>query len=247
MALFQLRKKGRDDAAAPPAPAQTVEAMRRRAIHRLIGAAVLVVAGVIGFPLFFDNQPRPIPVDLPIIIPEKGRQPALATPSASPSLAAASAPARVAEAPARPAAPVVAETPSPAPPAAEKPAPAAAPAAAAPPAPVPPPPPAVAAADSDKSRALLLLEGKEPSAKPAPAAGEGRFIVQVGAFTDAAKVREVRRKVEALGLKTYTQVVETKEGSRIRVRVGPFTDKAEATRTADKIRKLDLSPAILTL
>ena len=115
MALFQLRKKAREDAAAPPAPAQTVEAMRRRAIHRLIGAAVLVVAGVIGFPLFFDNQPRPIPVDLPIIIPEKGRQPALATPPANPALAAASAPARVAEVPAKPA---TAEAPSPVPPAA---------------------------------------------------------------------------------------------------------------------------------
>ncbi len=220
--------------------------MRRRAIHRLIGAAVLVVAGVIGFPLFFDNQPRPIPVDLPIVIPEKGRQPALATPSANPALALASAPARVDEAPARPAA---AEAPSPVPPAAEKPAPAAAAVAAVTPAPVPPQAPATAtaAAESDKARALLLLEGKEPSDKPAAVAGEARFIVQVGAFTDAAKVREVRRKVEALGMKTYTQVVETKEGSRIRVRVGPFTDKAEATRMADKIRKLDLSPAILTL
>lgn len=244
MALFQLRKKVRDDAAAPPAPAQTVEAMRRRAIHRLIGAAVLVVAGVIGFPLFFDSQPRPIPVDLPIIIPEKGRQPALATPPANPALAAASAPARVAEAPAKPAA---VETPSAVPPAAEKPAPAAAPVAAATPTPVPPQAPAAATAEADKARALLLLEGKEPSDKPAAAAGEARFIVQVGAFTDAAKVREVRRKVEALGMKTYTQVVETKEGSRIRVRIGPFTDKAEATRMADKIRKLDLSPAILTL
>ena len=246
MALFQLRKKARDDAAAPPAPAQTVEAMRRRAIHRLIGAAVLVVAGVIGFPLFFDSQPRPIPVDLPIIIPDKGRQPALATPPANPALAAASAPTRVAEAPAKPAA---AEAPSPVPSAAEKPAPAAAPVAAATPTPVAPLAPATttAAAESDKARALLLLEGKEPSDKPAAAAGEARFIVQVGAFTDAAKVREVRRKVEALGMKTYTQVVETKEGSRIRVRIGPFTDKAEATRMADKIRKLDLSPAILTL
>ena len=242
MALFQLRKKGRDDAAAPPAPAQTVEAMRRRAIHRLIGAAVLVVAGVIGFPLFFDNQPRPIPVDLPILIPEKGRQPALVTPPAQPAVATASAPARAAEAPPKAAAPEPAAVAA----AAEKPSTAAAPAAPAP-ATVPAPAPAPAAADSDKARALLLLEGKDPQPKPAAAAGEARFIVQVGAFTDAAKVREVRRKVEALGMKTYTQVVETKDGSRIRVRVGPFTDKAEATRMADKIRKLDLSPAILTL
>ena len=239
MALFQLRKKGRDDAAAPPAPAQTVEAMRRRAIHRLIGASVLVLAGVIGFPLFFDNQPRPIPVDLPIVIPDKARQPALVTPPASPAAttAAASAPAAPAiAAPPKPAAVVVA--------AAEAPAPAAAPA----PAPDKPTPVAPKPADADKARALL--EGKDPAAKPAAAAAsaaEGRFIVQVGAFTEADKVREVRRKVEALGVKTYTQVVDTKDGSRIRVRVGPFADKAEAARVAEKIRKLDLSPAILTL
>jgi DedD protein len=34
--------------------------MRRRARHRLIGAAVLVLIGVVGFPLLFDTQPRPI-------------------------------------------------------------------------------------------------------------------------------------------------------------------------------------------
>jgi len=236
MALFQIRKKGRDEAPAQPAPAQTVQAMRRRAMHRLISASVLVVAGVIGFPLFFDNQPRPIPVDLPIVIPDKGRQPALVTPPANPALAAASsapnAAPTVAEAPAKAATPPAAEAP-----ATDKPL-----AASTPPQP-PKPADGDKPAEADKARALL--EGKDPAAKSA--AADGRFIVQVGAFTEADKVREVRRKVEALGVKTYTQVVETKDGSRIRVRVGPFTDKAEASRIADKIRKLDLSPAILTL
>jgi DedD protein len=60
-------------------------------------------------------------------------------------------------------------------------------------------------------------------------------------------VREVRLKVEALGLKTYTQVIDTKDGSRTRVRVGPFTDMAEATRTAEKIRKLGVPASILSL
>ncbi|MBP6851827.1 MAG: SPOR domain-containing protein, partial [Rhodoferax sp.] len=107
------------------------------------------------------------------------------------------------------------------------------------------PPPGAGARVVEADKALALLEGKDPAAKPA--AAEGRFIVQVGAFADADKVREVRRKVEALGVKTYTQVVDTKDGSRIRVRVGPFADKAEATRIAEKIRKLDLSASILSL
>ena len=53
--------------------------------------------------------------------------------------------------------------------------------------------------------------------------------------------------VEALGHKSYTQVVDRKDGSRIRVRDGPFADKAEASRSAEKIRKLDLSASILSL
>jgi cell division septation protein DedD len=53
------------------------------------------------------------------------------------------------------------------------------------------------------------------------ASGE-RYVVQVGAFADADKARETRLKVERAGLKTYTHVVETKDGKRIRVRVGPF-------------------------
>ena len=43
-----------------------VEAARTRARRRLIGAGVLLLAGVIGFPLLFETQPRPLPVDTPI-------------------------------------------------------------------------------------------------------------------------------------------------------------------------------------
>ena len=70
MAFFKFRKDGDEHTTPSPAP-ETVEAMRKRAKHRLIGAAVLVAVGVVGFPLLFDNQPRPIPVDLPITIPDK--------------------------------------------------------------------------------------------------------------------------------------------------------------------------------
>ena len=237
MALFKLRK-GRDEPPVPVAPAQTVEAMRRRAMHRLIGAAILVLAGVIGFPALFDNQPRPIPVDLPIVIPDKANVPALVAPAATVVNAASPPPAAPAPAPVVPPA-VVVEAPRPPPPVvAAKPAPASADVPAVPNKPVP-------TRVDDAGKARDLLEGKEPGSKAV--AAEGRFIVQVGAFSDADKVREVRQKVDALGLKTYTQVIETKDGSRTRVRVGPFTDMAEATRTAEKIRKLGVPASILSL
>ncbi|MDC8774005.1 SPOR domain-containing protein [Roseateles albus] len=61
--------------------ADAVQHLRLRARHRLIGAALLVGVGVIGFPLLFETQPRPIPVDLPIDIPGKESVPPLRVPA----------------------------------------------------------------------------------------------------------------------------------------------------------------------
>lgn len=84
MAFFKFRKGGEDAPAAPTA-AESVQAMRTRARHRLIGASVLVLAGVIGFPLLFDNQPRPIAVDIPIEIPDKNKVKPLGNQPVSPA------------------------------------------------------------------------------------------------------------------------------------------------------------------
>jgi DedD protein len=85
-----------------------------------------------------------------------------------------------------------------------------------------------------------------PAAASAPATGE-RFVVQVGAYADQARAREVRLKIERAGLKTYTQVAKTSEGNRIRVRLGPFNTRAEADKVAQKIKSLGLTPGVLTL
>ncbi len=73
MPFFQFRRG--DAASVPPAgsaaQALSVEVLRKRAKHRLVGASVLVLLGVVGFPLVFDTQPRPIEVDIPIEIPGK--------------------------------------------------------------------------------------------------------------------------------------------------------------------------------
>ena len=67
MAFFKFRKGG-DDQSAAAAPAESVEALRKRAKHRLIGTAILLLLGVVGFPLLVDKQPRPIAVNIPIDI-----------------------------------------------------------------------------------------------------------------------------------------------------------------------------------
>ncbi|HSI54754.1 MAG: SPOR domain-containing protein [Ramlibacter sp.] len=247
MAFFKFRKAADETAATRQQP-ESIEAMRKRAKHRLIGAGVLVLVGVVGFPLLFDTQPRPIAVDIPIEIPDRNKAkplpapaPAVAqAPVASGTVSVASAP--VKEAP--PAAPEkVAAAPAAVvpPPAKAEPAPPAKPESR--------PEPKVEAKPTPKpddgAKAKALLEGK--AVEPASAAGKGRFVVQVGAFADADKAREARLKVEKSGLKTYTQVADTADGKRTRVRVGPFGTKAEAEQAADKIKGLDLPANILTL
>ncbi|QHI98020.1 SPOR domain-containing protein [Xylophilus rhododendri] len=296
MALFNLRWPGRaaqDDGKRSArqrraVSTESVDALRRRARHRLIGAAVLLVAGIVGFPLLFDTQPRPIPVDIPIVIPERGQSVAAAVASASPP---ASAPAAAPAKPAAAAAPavnapatkapagnastadsldkgeeIVASVPArpekaekPEKPAAVTPIPLRPPAKPVEPhreaaAPAKPAAPAVVARDDDAARARALLDGKPVAtaaapvaAPPAAANADARFVVQVGAFGDAAKAQEARAKLTRGGLQTYVQSVNTKDGVRIRVRVGPFANKAEADRAAAKVKGLDLPASILTL
>jgi DedD protein len=94
----------------------------------------------------------------------------------------------------------------------------------------------------DGNKARALLDGKPP------AVGGERHVVQVGAFSDPAKVREVRRKLEQAGLGTFTQSVDGKDGkTTTRVRVGPFTSREEADKAAAKVRKLDLPAAVLRI
>jgi DedD protein len=265
--IFQ--RKGQDETATPPArsrrnaptggdPAEAVQQARTRARQRLIGAAVLLGIGIIGFPLLFETQPRPIPVDLPIEIPRKDGAPPLQLPAPRTAQAApkATKPAASAQEIVESAADAGREVPPPAsaPVVAAAPAPEAKPA----PKPVPPKPAAEKPAAAEKppethaaakpatsaddgARAKALLDGK-------PAAAEGgRFVVQVGAFSEVTAARETRLKVEKLGLKTYTQVVETDAGKRIRVRVGPFGSRDEADKAASKIKAAGLSSAVLTL
>lgn len=258
MAFFKFRK-GEGESVTRPTPSESVEAMRRRARQRLIGAAVLVLAGIVGFPLLFDSQPRPVAVDIPIEIPDRQRPPPLAEAPARPGAPVTSGPAAAhavtPAAPAAPAASAASAASAPTVPAAS----AAAPAAPAPPSPASPQPPAnasapakpaeaagnaaqAATAGDDAARARALLEGRT-----AVASADERFVVQVGAFAEAAKAREVRQKLERAGVKTYVHVAETKDGPRIRVRVGPFANRAEADKAVQKIKGLDLPAAILSL
>ena len=71
--------------------------------------------------------------------------------------------------------------------------------------------------------------------------------MQVGAFADAAAAQEVQEKLQRAGFKAYTQVVNTKDGKRTRVRVGPLEGRAEADKAAARVKGLGLAASVQTL
>ena len=65
--FFQGASGPRPGAEAVSLSQADVEAVRVRARRRLIGMAVLVGAGVIGFPWLFETKPRPMAMDIAVV------------------------------------------------------------------------------------------------------------------------------------------------------------------------------------
>ena len=266
MAFFKLRLPGRFSStqtgadALSNAPAESVEVIRKRARHRLMGSVVLVLGAVVGLPLLFDSQPRPVAIDTPIVIPDRNQISPLSATAGSAKTGAIKeglAQDQVIAAGQTGAAKSAVTNSAGLDPHEEV---------------VPKDSKAEAKAEAklepkselkaeaksepksepksenkpdakEAAKAKALLDGKE-----APNSGDAvRSVVQVGAYADLAKAKEARAKLESAGFKTYTQEIDTKDGKRIRVRVGPFATKEEADKTAEKIRKLNLQTSVLKL
>jgi DedD protein len=276
-----FKRKTSGNAPAPAArtvtTSEVAERVRTRTRQRLIGAVVLLTIGVIGFPLVFESQPRPIPVDIPIEIPRQETAPALVLPAPRHDLAATAAETAASHTADATAIGIVRESPAdpmpaPDPAAAPAPAPATPPVAAstvargkvdavpakpassaeppAEPARVAVPAPKAIASDAAVARAAppAASATAAPDAVPASAVdGSARFVVQVGAFADPAAARELRVKMEKLGLKTYTQIAETPAGKRIRVRLGPFATRADADKAQARSKDAGIAAVVLTL
>ena len=207
---------------------------------------MLVVLGVIGFPLLFDTQPRPVSVDIAVDIPDRASaKPLVDTSKQKPLSAAAGLDAKEEVVPDAKPEPKVEAKPK----AEIKPevaVVAAAAVAAVVPKAEPTKPDTIAVAKPD-AKPDAKPEAK-PVTKPVDSKDTGaRFVVQAGTFSDEAKLRETRSKLEKAGITTYTQVIEGKEGRRVRVRVGPFSNRDEADKVARKIKQLQLQPQVLTL
>ncbi|BBP03649.1 sporulation protein [Sulfuriferula plumbiphila] len=221
--------------------------MRRRARRRLLGAASLLLLAAIVLPMVLDKQPRPLDRDIEIRIPSQ-----TAAPLASPPPVAAGAPS--AQASASPP-PVAADKTVAPPPAAtvrqtepiitqsEPPAESDAPHKLAVPTPAPahklgqdagkvPEKPSPKAEAAHKSAETALENPVTPT----------HFVVQLGAFSNAENVRQLRDKLQAAGIHTYTEALPS---GATRVRAGPFKTREQADRTEAGIALLGVQARVV--
>jgi DedD protein len=236
--------------------------LKKRARRRLVGAIVLVTAVAVVLPMVLDSEPQPVQQNVDIHIPspdsaEFKPKPALPPPSTpikglpegkSEAVAAAKADAAAsAPTPSQPTEPPVQES-KPAPSIASAPSTDRAPAESAKTQSKP------AAAEGEKPSKPAAPEAERPS-KPAAAevekpsksaaAASGAYVVQVAALSDAAKAKQLQKKMSGAGLNAYTEVVTTKSGQVTRVRAGPFATREAAEKARAQLKKAGLDGQVV--
>lgn len=223
--------------------------LKKRARRRLVGAVVFVSVAAVVLPLVMDEEPPPVAGGIELHIPaqEKGYTPP-AVAIAPPGQAAPAPTAEPVGAPAT-AEPVAQPTPAPVPAASDTKSDTkpdakaeikaeAKPDAAAAKAPLPKAAPGKPAAPAvgDAKRAQAILDGKADKAGSKGASGQ--YIVLIGAFANPGNVQVIQKKLGEMGIRVYTEALDTPQGRKIRVRAGPFANHEAAEKAAARMKKI---------
>ncbi len=207
-----MAQEDKRDAEQGAEPADGATQLKKRARRRLIGAVALAMLAVIVLPMVMDHQPAPSLRDIQVRIP-------------SPDEGVTQ---RVAPKPV--AAPVKSKEEKPLPPPAAEPVTSAREAAVMPPAkPIAKP----------ESKPEPVVESKvEPKAETS--AGGNPVVenweIQLGAYQEPGRVKLLVGKLKELGIPTYTERVDTPNGSRTRVRAGPYPSQEAAEKARSRVK-----------
>lgn len=218
---------------------------KRRARRRLVGAVALVLLMVTVLPMVLDDrsgQKSPQP-EIAISIPSQDGTDFTSkiVPVAPPPVTPSPAPVSIAS-PVENPAPAVPVTPKPIKPtAAPKPieaklaTPDAEPAAKSPEESAPKPAKEVPPAKPETSKSTPPDNKLKQTTLPA-AIKKGSISVQIGVFSDEAKVKQMHAKIAEKGIPCYTENMNTPKGTKYRVRCGPFADKPTAQQALDTLK-----------
>lgn len=218
--------------------------LKKRARRRLVGAVAFATLAAVVLPMVMDEAPPLSGQDIELKIPGQdqparpllnAKPPAAGLPVAGQTPVAAEKPV-AAPSPAKPAEAVPAK-PVAAPPSK----PADAPSAKLPETPPAKPTPPVAAkpAADDARRARAILDTGQTTAD-----ATGTYVVLIGAFANPANVKNLQTKLGQLGIRTYTEMLESSQGRKTRVRAGPFPSREVAEQALEKMKKIGVDGVV---
>ena len=213
--------------------------LKRRARRRLVGAIALVTLAVIILPLILDKEPGPAGPPLSVQIPSQesggfntpvapsaAKRPVVPAPQNKTALAPVSPPAGKAAVPGAKAEPAEASK------AAE---------------------PVVVSKATEPAVVSKATEPAVPSkaakapskveeARALAALNDQAWVVTLDAFSEEKNVKQLRARLSAAGVKSYTEPVMTSQGALTRVRAGPFASKDAAEKARKKLDAMGLKP-----
>lgn len=219
---------------------------KKRARRRLVGAIAFAGFAAVVLPMIMEQEPKQVSQDVEIRIPGQDEKPfapkfgAAASPAvkAPASQVVEAKPLETAKTPVQPAVPVpkVADVKP-----AEKPVEKIPEKTVAKPAeklavnavekPVAKP------ANTEGQRAVAILAGKSPE----PAAASGQYVILIGAFTNQANIKNLQGKLSELGIKVYTEPLDSPQGKKTRVRAGPFPSREAGEKALEKMKRIGIS------
>jgi DedD protein len=223
--------------------------LKKRARRRLVGAIAFAGLAAVVLPMVMDEEPKQQVQDVQIVIPGQDQTPF------NPKMQAAKSVPVVVPVPV----PAVVKPAAPVAPLAVQSAPVAKPAEAVPVKPVVKAPekaaekpaqkpvekplekPVVKPAD-DTQRAAAILGGKVPDV--APVNGGGQYVILIGAFANAANVKQLQSKIGELGIKTFTEPLDSPQGKKTRVRAGPFANREAADKALERLQRIGVSGVV---
>ena len=247
-----------------PSSADVDLQLKKRARRRLIGAVAFAGLAAVVLPMVMDDEPKQQIQEVQIRIPGQDQTPfapKLAKAPVASEAPASSAPAKAETPPPQPA-PVSKAAEKPVEKKVEKPAvpekaektEKAEKAEKAEKTPAPPAPKPVEKTvdkapvdNSEAQRAAAILAGKpvEPRDKPAAAAnGNGQFVILIGAFANPANVKQLQSKIGEMGIKVFTEPLESPGGTKTRVRAGPFPNREAADKALEKIKRIGVNGVV---
>jgi DedD protein len=89
-------------------------------------------------------------------------------------------------------------------------------------------------------------DNKNKQAEVPAAFKKGSISVQIGVFSDVAKVKQMRAKIAEKGIQCYTENMDTSKGTKYRVRCGPFSDKPAAQQALESLKAAGYNGILVT-